>query len=305
MVGPNLHIPGITSIVAGMPPAFTTKEEILSHDADSTPWLYEYEVSGDELPVSEVVKHVGVGDVTKFASYFPTFKQVEDEFKGSSCAVVANSPRLLRKGLGKVIDGFTHIIRIGQSYSTSGFEEDMGARTTVRWFVFGQEVGQSNSIIQVHHSLQNRYTGPWAYLESFVGIHQKSPEGTGHVWYASPNASRHVHRFLWKRCPDFAFATNNGYPTTGFTAIFAAIRECDTVDVFGFGGPMHGGKHEFNRPMSSEAGTDESEDSESNFGGLMFGKLNPKEPRSQYHIYACERSILSDLAATNAIRVWS
>lgn len=156
----------------------------------------------------------------------------------STCAVVGSAGSLLMQSHGGAIDRADAVFRVNAA-PTRGYEYQVGARTTLRFLGFlpnstapPVEVGESVAV----------YCSPFRHHKCWMldVLNDSRPRVHPLVWHELRAQIRAAAQKTGRRSrADSRAAVGSGedelYPTTGAVALFAALRLCDEVNIFGFG----------------------------------------------------------------------
>ncbi|XP_044027427.1 CMP-N-acetylneuraminate-beta-galactosamide-alpha-2,3-sialyltransferase 1-like isoform X2 [Siniperca chuatsi] len=160
-----------------------------------------------------------------------------------TCAVVGNSGNLKGSQYGGLIDSSDFIIRMNQA-PTTGFEEDVGARTT-------HHVMYPESAIDLDN-ITNLVLIPFKTLDlqwiisalttgtikhTYAPVISRIKANKDKVLIYSPTFFKYVYE-SW-------LEGHGRYPSTGFLSLLLAIHICDEVNVFGFGADQYGNWHHY------------------------------------------------------------
>ncbi|KAM6958933.1 CMP-N-acetylneuraminate-beta-galactosamide-alpha-2,3-sialyltransferase 1-like [Aplochiton taeniatus] len=160
-----------------------------------------------------------------------------------TCAVVGNSGNLKGSHYGSLIDSNSVIIRMNQA-PTSGFEEDVGSRTThhVMYPESATDLDNSTSLLFIPFKtldlqwiISALTTG--TIEQTYIPVMYKIKANKDKVLIYSPTFFKYVY--------DSWLENHGRYPSTGFLSLLFAIHVCDEVNVFGFGADQHGNWHHY------------------------------------------------------------
>uniref|UniRef100_A0A3P9PQ71 CMP-N-acetylneuraminate-beta-galactosamide-alpha-2,3-sialyltransferase 2 n=1 Tax=Poecilia reticulata TaxID=8081 RepID=A0A3P9PQ71_POERE len=160
-----------------------------------------------------------------------------------SCAVVGNSGNLKRSRYGGLIDACDFIIRMNQA-PTSGFEEDVGTRTThhVMYPESAIDLDNNTSLVLIPFKtldlqwlISALTTG--AITHTYLPVKARIKANKDKVLIYSPTFFKYVHE-SW-------LEGHGRYPSTGFLSLLLALHICDEVSVFGFGADRYGNWHHY------------------------------------------------------------
>ncbi|KAM4539471.1 CMP-N-acetylneuraminate-beta-galactosamide-alpha-2,3-sialyltransferase 1-like [Odontesthes bonariensis] len=160
-----------------------------------------------------------------------------------SCSVVGNSGNLKGSHYGGLIDSSDFIIRMNQA-PTSGFEEDVGARTThhVMYPESAIDLDNTTSLVLIPFKtldlqwiISALTTGTIKY--TYLPVMPRIKANKDKVLIYSPTFFKYVYE-SW-------LEGHGRYPSTGFLSLLLAIHICDEVSVFGFGADQYGNWHHY------------------------------------------------------------
>ncbi|CAL8238234.1 unnamed protein product, partial [Merluccius merluccius] len=160
-----------------------------------------------------------------------------------SCAVVGNSGNLRHSGHGKMIDSHTSVIRMNKAV-TSGFEEDVGNRTT-HHFLYPEsavDVVDGASLVLLPFKVKDLQ-----WLTSALS--------TGHITMTYMRVKERIKADLekvlvvnpefFKYCHEHWTEGHGRYPSTGLVALIYALHTCDQLSLFGYGADQNGNWHHY------------------------------------------------------------
>lgn len=160
-----------------------------------------------------------------------------------SCAVVGNSGNLKGSHHGEKINLHNLIIRMNGA-RTSGFEADVGSRTT-HHFMYPESAVHLPSgvhLVLVPFKLQDlRWitsalsTGEIKF--TYTRVKQFIQADKDKVLIFNPAFFKYIH--------DNWTSHHGKYPSTGMLALFFALHICDDISVFGFGADQKGNWHHY------------------------------------------------------------
>ncbi|XP_069608087.1 CMP-N-acetylneuraminate-beta-galactosamide-alpha-2,3-sialyltransferase 2-like [Ranitomeya imitator] len=159
------------------------------------------------------------------------------------CAVVGNSGNLKGSSRGEIIDSHNFIIRMNGA-RTSGFEADVGSRTTHHFMYPESAVNLSHGVhlVLVPFKLQDlRWitsalsTGEIKF--TYTRVKQFIQADKDKVLIFNPTFFKYIHDNWTKH--------HGRYPSTGMLALFFALHICDEISVFGFGADQKGNWHHY------------------------------------------------------------
>ncbi|CAH2292614.1 CMP-N-acetylneuraminate-beta-galactosamide-alpha-2,3-sialyltransferase 2-like [Pelobates cultripes] len=160
-----------------------------------------------------------------------------------TCAVVGNSGNLKGSGQGNLIDSHGLIFRMNGA-RTSGFEEDVGSRTT-HHFMYPE------SAVHLQHGV-HLVLIPFKLLDlkwitsalttgeiksTYTRVKQFIKADKDKVLIFNPAFFKYIH--------DNWTNHHGKYPSTGMLAVFFALHICDEISVFGFGADKNGNWHHY------------------------------------------------------------
>jgi hypothetical protein len=161
-----------------------------------------------------------------------------------SCAVVGSSSSLLARSYGSRIDEADIVIRVNNA-PTTGYEEHVGQRTTVRVGVGATLPSITPNVTGVLLCEMHASNTPcWKDLAQ-GRRNETSPRFHPNAWHV---AKAMIHRNT-SRC----WRQAGCYPTAGAMAVLFALRQCSHVNVFGFGAVGKGGADDGGPSSDSEA----------------------------------------------------
>ncbi|XP_077108022.1 CMP-N-acetylneuraminate-beta-galactosamide-alpha-2,3-sialyltransferase 2-like [Ranitomeya variabilis] len=159
------------------------------------------------------------------------------------CAVVGNSGNLKGSSHGEIIDSHNFIIRMNGA-RTSGFEADVGSRTTHHFMYPESAVNLSHGVhlVLIPFKLQDlRWitsalsTGEIKF--TYTRVKQFIQADKDKVLIFNPTFFKYIHDNWTKH--------HGRYPSTGMLALFFALHICDEISVFGFGADQKGNWHHY------------------------------------------------------------
>ncbi|XP_055750083.1 CMP-N-acetylneuraminate-beta-galactosamide-alpha-2,3-sialyltransferase 1-like [Salvelinus fontinalis] len=160
-----------------------------------------------------------------------------------TCAVVGNSGNLKGSRYGPLIDSSDVIIRMNMA-PTSGFEEDVGSRTThhVMYPESAIDLDNTTSLLLIpFKTLDLQWitsaltTG--SINETYVPVRSRIKANKNRVLVYSPTFFKYVYDTWLER--------HGQYPSTGFLSLLFAVHICDKVSVYGFGADRYGNWHHY------------------------------------------------------------
>uniref|UniRef100_A0A4W5QAP3 CMP-N-acetylneuraminate-beta-galactosamide-alpha-2,3-sialyltransferase 2 n=1 Tax=Hucho hucho TaxID=62062 RepID=A0A4W5QAP3_9TELE len=161
-----------------------------------------------------------------------------------TCAVVGNSGNLKGSRYGPLIDSSDVIIRMNMA-PTSGFEEDVGSRTT-------HHVMYPESAKDLDNTTTSLLLIPFKTLDlqwitsalttgsikqTYIPVRSRIKANKNRVLIYSPTFFKYVY--------DTWLESHGRYPSTGFLSIMFAVHICDKVSVYGFGRDQYGNWHHY------------------------------------------------------------
>ncbi|KAL0993378.1 hypothetical protein UPYG_G00106990 [Umbra pygmaea] len=161
-----------------------------------------------------------------------------------TCAVVGNSGNLKGSHYGALIDFCDTIIRINKAL-TSGFEEDVGCRTThhIMYPESAIDLNSTTHLILFPFKTLDLQWLPGAITNGSTITFGHSPipskinANKDLVLVLHPRFMKYVHE-VWLNY-------QGNYPSSGFMALILALHICDEVKVFGFGPDKEGNIHHY------------------------------------------------------------
>ncbi|XP_051925908.1 CMP-N-acetylneuraminate-beta-galactosamide-alpha-2,3-sialyltransferase 1-like [Hippocampus zosterae] len=160
-----------------------------------------------------------------------------------TCSVVGNSGNLKGSQYGRLIDSSHFIMRMNQA-PTTGFEEDVGARTT-HHFMYpesAKDLDNATSLVLIPFKtldlqwiISALTTG--AIKDTYIPVKSRIKANKDKVLIYNPAFFKYV---------DESWLEGHGrYPSTGFLSLLFALHICDQVNVFGFGADQRGDWHHY------------------------------------------------------------
>ncbi|XP_031668334.1 CMP-N-acetylneuraminate-beta-galactosamide-alpha-2,3-sialyltransferase 1 [Oncorhynchus kisutch] len=161
-----------------------------------------------------------------------------------SCAVVGNSGNLKGSYYGALIDSSDVVIRMNKA-PTSGYEEDVGKRTTYRVMYpeSAIDLDKATRFLLIPFKTLDLQWLPGAMTTgshitlSYLPLRQKIKANKDLVLVLNPVFMKYVHE-TWL---DY----QGKYPSTGFMALILSLHICDKVNVYGFGKDKDGNWHHY------------------------------------------------------------
>lgn len=160
-----------------------------------------------------------------------------------TCSVVGNSGNLKGTHYGSLIDASDFIIRMNQA-PTSGFERDVGSRTThhVLYPESAIDLDNGTSLVLIpFKTLDLQWivsaltTG--TIKHTYMPVMSRIKANKDKVLIYSPTFFKYVYE---------SWLDGHGrYPSTGFLSLLFAVHVCDQVNVFGFGADQNGNWHHY------------------------------------------------------------
>ncbi|XP_031709619.1 CMP-N-acetylneuraminate-beta-galactosamide-alpha-2,3-sialyltransferase 1-like [Anarrhichthys ocellatus] len=160
-----------------------------------------------------------------------------------TCAVVGNSGNLKGAQYGSLIDHCDFIIRMNQG-PTSGFEEDVGTRTThhVMYPESAIDLDNTTSLVLIPFKtldlqwiISALTTG--TIKHTYTAVVSRIKANKDKVLIYSPTFLKYIYE-SW-------LEGHGRYPSTGFLSLMLAVHICDEVSVFGFGADQYGNWHHY------------------------------------------------------------
>ncbi|XP_072259751.1 CMP-N-acetylneuraminate-beta-galactosamide-alpha-2,3-sialyltransferase 2-like [Pyxicephalus adspersus] len=185
------------------------------------------------------------GILDQMFKVIPTGNKYEEVYNRPcrTCAVVGNSGNLKGSHYGKKIDSHKLIFRMNRAL-TSGFEEDVGSRTT-HHFMYPESamhLPHGVHLVLVPFKLQDlRWltsalsTGEIKF--TYTRVKQYIQADKDKVLIFNPAFFKYIH--------DNWTNHHGRYPSTGMLAVFFALHICDEISVFGFGADKNGNWHHY------------------------------------------------------------
>ncbi|XP_035613219.1 CMP-N-acetylneuraminate-beta-galactosamide-alpha-2,3-sialyltransferase 1-like [Oncorhynchus keta] len=160
-----------------------------------------------------------------------------------TCSVVGNSGNLKGSRYGPLIDSSDVIIRMNMA-PTSGFEEDVGSRTTHHVMYPESAIDLDNTtflLLIPFKTLDLQWitsaltTG--SIEKTYIPVRSRIKANKNRVLIYSPAFFKYVY--------DIWLESHGRYPSTGFLSLFFALHICDKVSVYGFGADRYGNWHHY------------------------------------------------------------
>ncbi|XP_040045091.1 CMP-N-acetylneuraminate-beta-galactosamide-alpha-2,3-sialyltransferase 1 [Gasterosteus aculeatus] len=160
-----------------------------------------------------------------------------------TCAVVGNSGNLKGAQYGALIDSFDFVVRMNQA-PTTGFEEDVGAKTThhLMYPESAKDLDNTTSLVLIPFKtldlqwiLSALTTG--TIKHTYTRVPSRIKANKDKVLIYSPTFFKYVF--------DTWLEGHGRYPSTGFLSLMLAVHICDEVSVFGFGADQYGNWHHY------------------------------------------------------------
>ncbi|XP_014033226.1 CMP-N-acetylneuraminate-beta-galactosamide-alpha-2,3-sialyltransferase 1 [Salmo salar] len=160
-----------------------------------------------------------------------------------TCAVVGNSGNLKGSHYGALIDSSDVIIRMNMA-PTSGYEEDVGSRTThhVMYPESAIDLDNTTSLLLIpFKTLDLQWitsaltTG--SIKHTYIPVQSRIKANKNRVLIYSPTFFKYVY--------DAWLESHGRYPSTGFLSLLFSIHICDKVSVYGFGADQYGNWHHY------------------------------------------------------------
>ncbi|KAK6294151.1 hypothetical protein J4Q44_G00349810 [Coregonus suidteri] len=218
--------------IRSIKPFLTRENKKLSNDTRT--WWRKMQNDRSTANFSEVVEKLF--QVIPDADLYPE--------RHGTCAVVGNSGNLKRSRYGAVIDSSDIIIRMNMAL-TSGYEEDVGNRTTYHVMYPESAIDLENAtrFLLIPFKTLDLQWLPGAVTTgtnitfSYLPLRQKIKANKDLVLVLNPVFMKYVHE---------SWLDNQGkYPSTGFMALILALHICDEVNVYGFGEDKDGNWHHY------------------------------------------------------------
>ncbi|XP_071847222.1 uncharacterized protein [Apostichopus japonicus] len=183
---------------------------------------------------------------TKKDGYYLIETRKELTMQCDSCAVVSSSGQLVNSSAGKYIDSYPCIIRMN-SAPTSGFEEDVGSRTTVR--VMGHvNLMKINSSMEEQQEIfinsstrTNKMIIPWLFgvksnkrRDKYYLIAKNFSEAYRSTEFYVLSSKKMVEaEKIFQAETGISRSDAKTWLSTGFMTILFAIDVCSKIDIFG------------------------------------------------------------------------
>uniref|UniRef100_A0A4W5Q1U5 CMP-N-acetylneuraminate-beta-galactosamide-alpha-2,3-sialyltransferase 1 n=1 Tax=Hucho hucho TaxID=62062 RepID=A0A4W5Q1U5_9TELE len=213
-------------------PLMSRKSSLLTYDTYR--WWQRLQGEKDPANFSEVVEkmfHVIPDDDDLYMDAGPE--------RCRTCAVVGNSGNLKGSRYGPLIDSSDVIIRMNMA-PTSGFEEDVGSRTT-------HHVMYPESAKDLDNTTTSLLLIPFKTLD-LQWITSALTTGSIKQTYIPVRSRIKVLIYsptFFKYVYDTWLESHGRYPSTGFLSIMFAVHICDKVSVYGFGRDQYGNWHHY------------------------------------------------------------
>lgn len=238
------------------------KDEWLTvHYNPQVPLFLSQNNSGDLLNTIEDADARDMTGVVMDQVAAPAYETMSKTTKPLTCAVVGNSSHLLGKGAGANIDAHSYVFRM-ENAPTSGYETDVGTRTTHHLLGFGSPqiaIYQPNTItvlsppsfFRTREGNIVQYNPRYEFSESVLRLAQlivpdtiSSPHRHPKYYSTLKNVADTVNGGLLVLHPEFvAYIGSNWlnwkepkpYISTELRSVVLALHLCDTIDIYGFG----------------------------------------------------------------------
>ncbi|XP_060948704.1 CMP-N-acetylneuraminate-beta-galactosamide-alpha-2,3-sialyltransferase 1-like [Limanda limanda] len=160
-----------------------------------------------------------------------------------TCSVVGNSGNLKGSEYGDLIDSSKFIFRMNMA-PTSGFEEDVGTRTTHHFLYPESAIDLDNNtrlVLIPYKTLDLQWlisaltTG--TIKHTYLPVVPRIKANRDKVLIYNPTFFKYVY--------DSWLEGHGRYPSTGFLSLVLALHICDEVSVFGFGADQSGSWHHY------------------------------------------------------------
>ncbi|XP_030230160.1 ST3 beta-galactoside alpha-2,3-sialyltransferase 8 isoform X1 [Gadus morhua] len=164
-------------------------------------------------------------------------------FRCHSCAVVGNSGNLRHSGHGKMIDSHTSVFRMNKAV-TSGFEEDVGNRTT-HHFLYPEsavDIVGGASLVLLPFKIRDLQ---WLTSALSTGTITMTYMRVKDRVKADKDKVLVVNPEFFKYCHDHWTERHGRYPSTGLVALIFALHTCDQVSLYGYGADKNGNWHHY------------------------------------------------------------
>ncbi|XP_041739696.1 CMP-N-acetylneuraminate-beta-galactosamide-alpha-2,3-sialyltransferase 1 isoform X2 [Coregonus clupeaformis] len=218
-----------------VPPLMSRKNSLLT---DDTYHWWQLQKEEDPANFSEVVEKL-----------FQVIPDDDDLYMDAgpercrTCAVVGNSGNLKGSRYGPLIDSSDVIIRMNNA-PTSGFEKDVGSRTTHHVMYPESAIDLDNTTIlllipfktlDLQWIISALTTG--SIEKTYIPVPSRIKANKNRVLVYSPTFFKYVY--------DTWLESHGRYPSTGFLSLLFAVHICDKVNVYGFGGDQYGNWHHY------------------------------------------------------------
>ncbi|XP_070538918.1 beta-galactoside alpha-2,6-sialyltransferase 1-like [Ptychodera flava] len=178
------------------------------------------------------------------AKYFAAEKSMGEKYHFDTCAVVFSSSFLKDSGFGDEIDSHDAVLRFNDA-PTSGFERDVGSKTTIR-------------MVNVHAFLKHSEENYRNFKNVTVVIWRSGPyNGNLYPWYSDEVGSDTFSKYiawktlfpehdvqilhpksLWLLWDTLQYFTTGRLkdkpPSSGFTGVVLMLRLCQKIDIYGY-----------------------------------------------------------------------
>lgn len=163
-----------------------------------------------------------------------------------ACAVVSSSGQLVNSSAGKYIDSYPCVIRMN-SAPTSGFEKDVGSRTTVRvmghvnLLKINESTAEQQEILVNSSTRTSKMIIPWLFgvksnkrRDKHYLIAKNFSETFPSTEFYILSSSKMVEaENIFQLETGISRADAKTWLSTGFMTILFAIDVCDKIDIFG------------------------------------------------------------------------
>ncbi|KAG5836326.1 hypothetical protein ANANG_G00253390 [Anguilla anguilla] len=200
-------------------------------------WWLGLQRSAGEPKTEEVIQKM----FQVISSPLPDWKPQKTRCR--KCAVVGNSGNLLGSKHGPLIDSHTSVIRMNKA-TTSGFEEDVGNRTT-HHLIYPEsavDLRPGVHLVLLPFKLRDLQWVASALTTgeiktTYMRVKERIQADKDKVIVVNPTFFKYTHDRWTER--------HGRYPSTGMLAIVFSLHVCDEVSVFGYGADHLGNWHHY------------------------------------------------------------